>query len=164
MKSATLPRPSGHRALLLQFCQNPIPGYPLATVELVETHLNFPADFLQLNRSKAILVLEQPQSFPDDFARGLIPTTLHLAGDELFKFRRERDVHGCFLRDESVDSMPRITRNVQPCYRDHPAMRAQAVSAINSQQPLGGCPAIHRISSVHGAGRFSHSCLFRQSG
>jgi hypothetical protein len=76
-------------ALLLQLRQDLIPWDSFAAVEFVETRLNLAAHFVQLSCAEPVLVLEQPQPFADDFARGLITAALHFARNEFFKFGRE---------------------------------------------------------------------------
>lgn len=73
-----------------------MPGNAFAAVELIETHLNLATDFSELGGPEAILIFEEPQSFADDFAGRLVTTALHLSRNQLFKFRRERDVHDSF--------------------------------------------------------------------
>jgi hypothetical protein len=67
--------------------------YPLTARELVVAGTNGGSHFGEADLVQSVSVLEKPKSLTYDFARGEVPSSLHLVVDELLKLLGERNVH-----------------------------------------------------------------------
>jgi hypothetical protein len=77
---------------LLDFFQNPIGINHFAAFCLGGPTLKFGFEFRKRRFPIALLLLKQPQSFANDFARGLISAAGDALLDELLQLGRERDI------------------------------------------------------------------------
>jgi hypothetical protein len=67
------------------------------TVQGSDASIEFRLEISQRGGSKALLLFEEPEGFPDDFTGRRVPAGLHFAGNEGLKLGGQRHVHGSLL-------------------------------------------------------------------
>jgi len=70
-----------------------VAGNSFAMIEFIEAGLNFLPHFAEMKLTQPILVLQEPKTFSNHFAGGLIESALNFICHKLFQFRCQRYVH-----------------------------------------------------------------------